>query len=224
MTEFSLENPTKMMEVESFLANNAYLSGEPLPGPKDAKILSQLSEAPDRAKYPNLFCYWWNLSFFSEEARALWGKQKKDKKKKDCKKNECKKKEEKKVEEDEDDLDLFGEETEEEKQALAKKKKEKKHKAKLAAQRSRVVLDIKGFEQDQDFLDLGNRILKNVAKEGLTWEQKPQVLPIAFGMKKLCLAMIIFDQKVSADDIIEQINLKYKKEIQSIDIADFQKY
>lgn len=63
-TEFSVENPTKLMEIESFLANNAYLSGEALPGKQDADILNQLSEVPERSKYPNLFSWWWNLSPF----------------------------------------------------------------------------------------------------------------------------------------------------------------
>ena len=30
-TEFSVENPTKLIEVKNFLANNAYLFGEALP-------------------------------------------------------------------------------------------------------------------------------------------------------------------------------------------------
>lgn len=64
MTEFSVENPTKMMEIESFLGNNAYLSGKPLPGAEDARVLGLLNETPDRSNYPNLFSWWWNLSSF----------------------------------------------------------------------------------------------------------------------------------------------------------------
>lgn len=63
-TEFSVENPTKIMEIESFLATNAYLSGQSLPGSEDARILGLLTEAPDRSKYPNFFSWWWNLSPF----------------------------------------------------------------------------------------------------------------------------------------------------------------
>ena len=145
-TEFSVENPTKLMEIESFLANNAYLSGEALPGKQDADILNQLNEVPERSKYPNLFSWWWNLSPFQESARELWGKEKKkdkkdkkDKKKdkKDDKKKDKKddKKEEKKEEKkDDDDIDLFGDDDEddveakkelEKKMAKAKKQKEK---------------------------------------------------------------------------------------------------
>ena len=63
-TEFSVENPTKIMEIESYLSNNAYLSGQPLPGAEDARVLGLLNETPDRSKYPNLFAWWWNLSPF----------------------------------------------------------------------------------------------------------------------------------------------------------------
>lgn len=62
--KFSVENPTKLMEIESYLANNAYLSGEPLPSQEDARVLDLLKEVPDRSKYPNLFSWWWNLSPF----------------------------------------------------------------------------------------------------------------------------------------------------------------
>ena len=40
--KFSVENPTKLMEIESFLANNAYLSGEALPSQEDARVLDLL--------------------------------------------------------------------------------------------------------------------------------------------------------------------------------------
>lgn len=93
---------------------------------------------PDRKKYPNFFSWWWNLSQFQSVAKELWGG------KKECKK-ECKEKKE-----EEEELDLFGEETEEDKAAAEKRKAiaeyNKNNQKKLAAQESRVVLEIKGYE------------------------------------------------------------------------------
>lgn len=233
VSEFSVENPTKVMEVESFLSNNAYLSGDALPGLEDARILDLLQEVPDRTTYPNLFAWWWTLSAFQEPARKLWGKkkakkEKKGKKGKKCKKvEEVKKEEEKKEEEDDDDLDLFGEETEEDKAALEelekKMKKEKRNKAKLLAQKSRVTLDVKGYEVTQDFKLLGEKIMSQVVMKGLTWETNAQVLPLAFGMNMLRLNMLILDCDVSADSVIEKITELFGEEIQNVDVSDFQK-
>ena len=89
-TEFSVENPTKIMEIESFLANNGYLSGQSLPGAEDARFLGLINETTDRTKYPNLFSWWWNLSPFQENARSLWGKTKQKGGKKDAKTGEKK--------------------------------------------------------------------------------------------------------------------------------------
>lgn len=234
VSEFSVENPTKVMEVESFLANNAYLSGDSLPGAEDARILDLLQEVPDRVTYPNLFAWWWTLSAFQEPARKLWGKKKDKKCKKDKKK--CKKevktveaKVEAKAEEEDsdDDLDLFGEETEEDKAAQAElekaMKRKKRNEAKLLAQKSRVTLDVKGFEVSQDFKELGERIMSQVTMKGLTWETNAQVLPLAFGMNMLRINMLILDCDVSADTVVEQILAKFGEEIQSVDVADFQK-
>ena len=62
-----------------------------------------MTECPDRKKFPNVFSWWWNLSQFACVAKELWGE-----------------KEEKK--EEEEDLDLFGEETEEDKAAAEKRR------------------------------------------------------------------------------------------------------
>ena len=64
MTNFGVDSATKLLEIDTFLANNAYLSGQPLPGSEDARILGLITEAPDRSKYANLFSWWWNLSPF----------------------------------------------------------------------------------------------------------------------------------------------------------------
>ncbi len=41
-------------------------------------------------------------------------------------------------------------------------------------------------------------------------------------MKKLVLGMVVEDEKVSVDDIIEQITV-YEEEVQSVDILSFDK-
>lgn len=130
------------------------------------------------------------------------------------------KKVEKKAEgSDDSDDDLFGDDDDDEatkklQEEMAKKaKKAKKQKEKEANQKSRVVLDIKGYEVGQDFKDLAVRIFDKVDKEGLDWENNAQVLPLAFGMNKLQISMIILNRLVSADWVIEQIETLFEEEV-----------
>lgn len=243
-SHFSTENATKLMEIESHLANNLYLSGEALPNQEDARILESLKEGPDRAKYPNLFAWWWNLCLFQPNARELWGG-KADQDKKDCQVNadkqdnkqpaQCKKPAPKKPvqqtadddDEDVDDLDLFGGVTEEEKQALEddkkKKEEEKKKKPKVVVAKSRVTFDVKGYEVDMDFDELAKKIYAALQKDGLVWQDSYEIVPIGYGIKCLRLTMIIEDDKISTDDIFDQIKENWEDDIQSCDIHEFNK-
>lgn len=42
MSTFSTENETKLLEIENFLTNNAYLSGGPLPNQEDSSVFLSL--------------------------------------------------------------------------------------------------------------------------------------------------------------------------------------
>lgn len=253
--KFAADKPE---ELEKFLKEKCYFSGETLPGCDDAKLIGQIKDAPDRKKYPHLFAWWWNLCAFTEAARAHWGKKedKKDDKKgkkegehkeahKDDKKGDHKdehkgdkkdahkeeKKDEKKEAKPADDDDLFGEESEADKkvreEAEAKKKekekeKEAEKKKKAVIAKSRIVFDVKGFEVEQDWEALGNKILKEIQMDGLVWQPKFKVVDEAFGMKKVQMTMTIEDDKVSADDVLEKIQA-WEDEVQSCDIVEFNK-
>ena len=82
-------------------------------------------------------------------------------------------------------------------------------------------MDVKGYELGFDFKKLGEDIHKEVNKEGLDWEKSIKVLPLAYGMEKLQLSMIILNRLVSADWVEEAILEKFGEDIQSIDIVEF---
>lgn len=225
--QFCVAKEEGLKKTEEFLSKNVYLSGQQTPGAEDATALESLTTAPCRKSYPNLFSWWWNLQGFSAEARNLWSgkaceEKKCDKKedKKTCEQKKCDKKEE-------DEFDLFGEDNEEDKKAQEKLKVlaeyNKKNASKLAAQESRVVLEVKGFEVDQDFEALAKKIHQNITQEGLTWESGLKVKPLAFGMKFLEISCEIVDALVSIDDVIEKITETYPEEVQSVDIQSFDK-
>ena len=64
-----------MIEMETFLCKNIYLSGTENPGQIDSKMIDhfQFNKIfPDKSQYPNCFSWYWSLVVFSPETRALW--------------------------------------------------------------------------------------------------------------------------------------------------------
>jgi elongation factor 1-beta len=229
---FTIKTEEGVQAVEKYLESNSYLSGGNAPGAQDRDLLAEIEQAkffPDHKTSANLYGWWWTLAPFRENARALWGEQKEAKK--EVKKPQ-QKEEEKKVEKKppaEDQLDLFGDE-DPEAEAAAKKQAEEKKKAKADADKkkvkapiickSEVVFDVKGYEADDDFDKIAAKI-RLIQKEGLTWMDTHQIVPVGFGMNKLQMTMIIVDDLISTDDIFEVI--EEWEEIQSVDISKFSK-
>ncbi|CAD2214241.1 elongation factor 1-beta [Angomonas deanei] len=124
---------------------------------------------------------------------------------------------------DDDDVDLFGETTEEEQAALdAKKAKDadKKKEKKAVIAKSSILFDIKVWDETIDLEALAAK-LKAVERPGLTWGQH-KLVPVAFGMKKLQMLIVIEDDKISGDDLEEMI-MSYEDEVQSMDIVAWNK-
>jgi translation elongation factor EF-1beta len=111
---------------------------------------------------------------------------------------------------------------EEKKKKDAEKEKEGKKKESVIA-KSRVVFDVKGWESEQDLGLLANKIFEEVQMDGLEWNKNFGTPEVAFGIKKLVLVAVIEDEKVSADDIVDQVVL-WEDIVQSVDIASFNKY
>ena len=129
---------------------------------------------------------------------------------------------------DDDDMDLFGEETEEEAAAKQAKKdadkaaaEAKKKAKKEVIAKSSILMDIKPWEAEQDLEELAKK-LKSVEKDGLLWGAH-KLVPVAFGVKKLQIIMVIEDDKVSGEDIEDMITGDFEEEIQSMDIVAWNK-
>ena len=59
-----------------------------------------------------------------------------------------------------------------------------------------------------------------IEKESLCWKKEYKLEEIAFGIKKIILILIVDDDKISIDDLIDQIE-SWENEIQSVDILSF---
>mmetsp|Transcript_87241 Transcript_87241/g.121049 ORF Transcript_87241/g.121049 Transcript_87241/m.121049 type:complete len:218 (+) Transcript_87241:65-718(+) len=216
MSKFSIENDTKLSEIETHLANNAYLSAGPLPDAEDAKVALALikndPEVPSKEKYPNLYFWYANIRVLAPPVLEVMSK-----------KAEAKKADTKKADVEDD---LFGSDDDDDKEALEalKKKQEeanKKKEKKKPVARSIVIFDVKVYEQEQDLDELAKRIFA-LEIDGLMWRTEYRLVEIAFGMKKLQVGCTVEDDKVLTDDIFDKI-LEWEDEVQSCDIVSFQK-
>ena len=88
--------------------------------------------------------------------------------------------------------------------------------------KSHVILEIKGYEQDQDLKALAKKIISNIKKDGLKWNTGYKLEEVAFGIKKLVIAFLAEDNKVSVQAIVDELE-SWNEEIQSVDIVSFNK-
>ncbi|KAL3674987.1 hypothetical protein R1sor_024935 [Riccia sorocarpa] len=126
--------------------------------------------------------------------------------------------------EDDDDLDLFGEETEEEKAASAERDAQKKASGKKKESgKSSVLLDVKPWDDETDMKKLEEAV-RSVQQEGLFWGAS-KLVPVGYGIKKLQIMMTIEDDLVSPDNLVEDyLTAEPRNEfIQSCDIVAFNK-
>merc|ERR1712002_265589 len=127
-------------------------------------------------------------------------------------------------EEDDDDVDLFGSDSEEEaarvrEQRLAAYAEKKSKKAGPIA-KSSVLLDCKPWDDETDMKAMENEIRK-IEMDGLTWGAA-KLQPVGYGINKLSILCTVEDEKVSIDDLSEQIT-EIEDYVQSVDIAAFNK-
>ncbi|ONI05390.1 hypothetical protein PRUPE_5G005100 [Prunus persica] len=125
---------------------------------------------------------------------------------------------------DDDDLDLFGDETEEDKKAEAEREAAKKASTKKKESgKSSVLLDVKPWDDETDMKKLEEAV-RSVEMEGLFWGAS-KLVAVGYGIKKLQIMLTIVDDLVSVDDLIEeQLTAEPRNEyIQSCDIVAFNK-
>ena len=224
-----------LAELEKSLANNLFIKGAH-PSHEDATNFAKFVEAkcvPDQDKYPSVWAWYSLMVLFEDEVIKSWrpaekpqekkGGKGKDQGKKGKKEKEGEKKDEGKKEED--DLDLFGEDNEEDKKAMEemkKKNKDKKKDKKKPVDKSHVILEIKGWEEGQDLEALAKKIISTIKKDGLQWNTGYKLEEVAFGVKKLVIAFLAEDEKCSVQEIVDELE-SWENDIQSVEVVSFNK-
>ena len=124
--------------------------------------------------------------------------------------------------EDDDDVDLFGDETEEDKAANEARKKAAEEKPKAGPiGRSAVILDVKPWGEETDLKLLEEKV-RAIALEGLEWKAS-KLVPIAFGISALQIMCHIVDDLISVDEDIVRAIEELEDDVQSVDVFAFNK-
>nr|ALS04668.1 elongation factor 1-delta [Pseudodiaptomus poplesia] len=130
-------------------------------------------------------------------------------------------------EEDDDDVDLFGSEDEEEDEEKAritaerlKAYAEKKSKKPALIAKTSVLFDVKPWDDETDMNEM-LKAVKTIEKDGLTWGAN-KLVPVGYGINKLQIMCVVEDEKVSLEELSEQIEA-FEDYVQSVDIAAMNK-
>ena len=132
-------------------------------------------------------------------------------------------------EEEDEDVDLFGSDSEDE-EAKAEKERitqerlkayhEKKSKKPALIAKTSVLLDIKPWDDETDMGEM-LKCAKSISKEGLVWGAS-KLVPVGYGINKLQLMCVVEDEKVSIDELCEEI-AEFEDFVQSVDVAAMSK-
>lgn len=127
----------------------------------------------------------------------------------------------------EDDIDLFGEDEEEDPEVeRAKAERLAAYHAKKAAKgpgpvaKSSVVLDVKPWDDETDLAAM-EKAVREITIDGLLWGAS-KLVPIGYGIKKLQISCVIEDEKVGLDMLNDSIT-ELEDLVQSVDVVSFNK-
>ncbi|CAN8103237.1 unnamed protein product [Discula destructiva] len=214
--------------LNSFLETRSYIVGYSATQ-ADVVTFKAISSAPDAAKYPNAARWYKHIASYEDEFATLSGDASKPYTVYGPDASEVTLNPAKApaaAEEDDDDVDLFGSDEEEDAEAervreerLAEYRKKKEGKTKPAA-KSIVTMDVKPWDDETDMKALEESV-RGIEKDGLVWGGS-KLVPLAFGVKKLQINLVIEDEKIGLEELQEQIQ-EFEDYVQSCDIAAMQK-
>ncbi|EEP81049.1 elongation factor 1-beta [Uncinocarpus reesii 1704] len=203
-----------------YLSTHSYVEGY-APTQADVVTYKALKAAPDAAKYPHLARWYKHIASYESDFSSLPGDSSKPYTAYGPENAEIP------VKADDDDMDLFGSESEEEdpevvaerEKRLAEYKAKKAAKPKPAA-KSIVTLEVKPWDDETSLEELEANV-RAIEKDGLVWGAS-KLVPVGFGIKKLQINLVVEDEKISLSDLQEEIE-EDEDHVQSTDIAAMQK-
>ncbi|KAA8544519.1 hypothetical protein F0562_022531 [Nyssa sinensis] len=223
VTFTDLHTESGLKSLDEFLSGKTYISGDQLTK-DDIKVFTAVLEKPSGDLFPNA-SKWYNC-VSSQLAASFPGKAVGVRIAGQATPLEAAPAKEAKdapAGDDDDDLDLFGDETEEEKKAAEVREAAKAPSKKKESGKSSVLLDVKPWDDETDMKKLEEAV-RSIEMPGLLWGAS-KLAPVGYGIKKLQIMMTIVDDLVSVDSLIEEyLTVEPANEyIQSCDIVAFNK-
>ncbi|KAL5393216.1 hypothetical protein DPSP01_000047 [Paraphaeosphaeria sporulosa] len=215
--------------LNNWVKTRSYIVGY-TPSQADVKVFQQLKTVPAPEKYPFAWRWYNHILTWESEFSSLPGDPTKDHTAYGPEQTELPvnpaKAPEAAAEEDDDEVDLFGSDDEVDEEAeklkaerLAEYNKKKAGKVKPAA-KSIVTMDVKPWDDETNLDELKANVLA-IEKDGLVWGAS-QFVAVGFGIKKLQINLVVEDEKVSLDELQQQIE-EDEDHVQSTDIVAMQK-
>jgi len=208
-----------LAKLNDYLLDKSYISGFDCSA-EDVAVFKALAAAP-AASFENALRWWNHINSYSDEFSKMGAA------------SAAAANDDDDEEDEDDDMDFFGSDDEEEDAeaervkaeriaAYNARKAEKAATKGVVAAKSMITLDVKPFDDETDLDALAKKITSEISMDGLVWGSKHEKKPLAFGIFKLVITAIVEDDKVSTDDLTEKIE-EYEDEVQSVDIAAFNK-
>ena len=197
-----------LKENEIFLKDNLFIGGEQ-PNYEDAKFFKLLIDnkyKPDQKIFPSVWAWYSIMILFEDEIIKEWLRHPVK-----TVKNKIKNKisSEQYILDVPDNYDIN----------LDYKDKIEEQRNKHKDEVSIVFLEIKPDNADMDLNILAKKIMKDIKRQGLVWNDKYEIKEYAFGVKILLLGMYV-KTDTSVQDIIDQLET-WEEDIQSVDYALF---
>jgi len=239
LTGHVLMSHDDLKELDIVLSKGSYVNGGFAPTSDDFDTLIRIRE--DSIKDLSNVTRWYNhLRTFTKEEKRACPNSPKTHSKKDLPKDETYDKslisdaakanhESKQEVEVEDDFDLFGEETAEEKavkEAITKIDYSKAKAAKVVVGKSSLVFDVIPNESEEKCnYEVFFKALSAIVMDGVVWGEKFKVVPMCYGLQKIQMVATILDE-VDTELLIEKMLVvgcdeqKAKRRIQLIQLGE----
>ncbi|KAF3016851.1 Translation elongation factor 1 beta [Neopestalotiopsis sp. 37M] len=216
--------------LNNWLQTRSYIVAAPAYAPTQADVATfkALQSAPDAAKYPHAARWYKHIATFEDEFATLSGDAAKPYTAYGPEVAEVTLNPAKAPAEDDDDGEgLFDSDSEEEDAEAVKARverlkayREKKAAKPKVAAKSMVTLDVKPWDDETDLAAM-EECVRGIEKDGLVWGGS-KLVAVGFGIKKLQINLVVEDEKVSLDELQEQI-AEFEDYVQSSDIAAMMK-
>ncbi|KAK3185273.1 Translation elongation factor 1 beta [Lecanicillium sp. MT-2017a] len=212
--------------LNSWVSTRSYIVGYG-PSQADVATFKALKSAPNADKYPHAARWYKHIASHESEFATLPGDPSKAYSTYGPESSDLTVNPAKGGDDDDEDVDLFGSDDEEEdpeavrirEERLAAYRAKKEAKPKTIA-KSVVTLDVKPWDDETDMVAL-EAAVRGIEKDGLVWGAS-KLAAVGFGIKKLQINLVVEDEKVSLDELQEEIQ-DFEDYVQSSDVVAMQK-